>query len=333
MPVQRTPVAGTYRGRTVVSMPPPSSGGVHLLELLNVLENFPLADYGAGSSQAIHVMTEAMKHAFADRAEWMGDPAFVKMPLAELMSKSYAARVAARISLDHAVPSSKISVLPPAPPEGDQTTHFSIVDAQGNAVANTYTLNFSYGMGMVADGTGVLLNNELDDFAAKSGAPNAFGLTGGAANAPGPGKRPLSSMTPTFVLKDGKLEIVTGSPGGPRIITTVLEQIVDHRRFRAQRRRGDGKRALPSPVDAGRIADGARRLAGCRRGAAGEGTECRGARSDGVRGDDPGRRRPADGRGRYAPARHGGGGVLAALRGAHVFTRSESTLTRTPCMT
>ena len=227
VPVQRAPVTGTYRGRTIVSMPPPSSGGVHLIELLNTIENFPLADYGGGSSQAIHVMAEAMKHAFADRAEWMGDPAFVKMPLATLMSKAYAARVAAKIAPDRAVPSSEISVVPPAAPEGDQTTHFSVMDAQGNAVANTYTLNFSYGVGLVAEGTGVLLNNELDDFAAKPGAPNAFGLTGGAANAPGPRKRPLSSMTPTFVLRDGKPEIVTGSPGGPRIITTVLEQIVN----------------------------------------------------------------------------------------------------------
>lgn len=227
VPVQRAPVTGTYRGRTIVSMPPPSSGGVHLIELLNVIETFPLAEYGGGSSQAIHVMAEAMKHAFADRAEWMGDPAFVKMPLASLMSKAYAARVAAKILPDRAVPSSEISATPPAAPEGDQTTHFSVMDAHGNAVANTYTLNFSYGIGLVAEGTGVLLNNELDDFAAKPGAPNAFGLTGGAANAPGAGKRPLSSMTPTFVLRDGKLEIVTGSPGGPRIITTVLEQIVN----------------------------------------------------------------------------------------------------------
>lgn len=226
VPVQRTTVSGTYRGRTIVSMPPPSSGGVHLIELLNIIEAFPLADYGAGSSQAIHVMAEAMKHAFADRAEWMGDPGFTKMPLVELMSKAYAARVAEKISPDRAVPSAQISAVPPTAPEGDQTTHFSIVDAQGNAVANTYTLNFSYGVGLVAEGTGVLLNNELDDFAAQPGVPNGFGLTGGAANAPGPGKRPLSSMTPTFVLKDGRLEIVTGSPGGPRIITTVLEQIV-----------------------------------------------------------------------------------------------------------
>ncbi len=226
LPVQRVPVASTYRGYDVRSMPPPSSGGVHLIQLLNVLEKFPLAEWGAGSSQAIHVMTEAMKRAFADRAEWMGDPGFARMPLSGLMSKAYAAAVAKTISPDVARPSGEISKIDPAPFEGDQTTHFSVVDAQGNAVANTYTLNFSYGVGLVAEGTGVILNNELDDFAAKPGAPNAFGLTGGTANAPGPSKRPLSSMTPTIVLKDGKLAIVTGSPGGPRIITTVLEQIV-----------------------------------------------------------------------------------------------------------
>ena len=226
VPVQRKPVTGTYRGYEIRAMPPPSSGGVHVIQLLNVLEGFPLADWGAGSSQAIHVMAEAMKHAFADRAEWMGDPGFADMPLSGLMSKRYASAVAKTISLEHARPAADVAKIDPAPFEGDQTTHFSVVDAQGNAVANTYTLNFSYGSGLVADGTGVLLNNELDDFAAKPGVPNAFGLTGGAANAPGPGKRPLSSMTPTIVLRDGKLAIVTGSPGGPRIITTVLEQIV-----------------------------------------------------------------------------------------------------------
>ena len=225
--VARTPVSGAYRGHTIISMPPPSSGGVHLIELLNMVEHFPLSDYGAGSASAIHVMTEAMKLAFADRAEWLGDPAFTEIPLRGLLSKAYAAKLAATISLDRARPSSDISRVDPAPFEGDQTTHFSVVDSQGNAVANTYTLNFSYGLGLVAEGTGVLLNNELDDFAAKPGAPNAFGLVGGPANAPGPGKRPLSSMTPTFVTKDGKLEIVTGSPGGPRIITTVFETIVD----------------------------------------------------------------------------------------------------------
>jgi gamma-glutamyltranspeptidase/glutathione hydrolase len=225
-PVERPVVRGTYRGLDIVSMPPPSSGGVHLIELLNILERFPIRETGPQTAATIHVMTEAMKLAFADRAEWLGDPDFVKIPLAGLISKKYAEKLASEISTERARPAADIRKADPTPYEGDQTTHFSVVDAQGNAVANTYTLNFSYGLGLVADGTGVLLNNELDDFAAKPGAPNAFGLVGGRANAPGARKRPLSSMTPTFVLKDGKIEIVTGSPGGPRIITTVLEQIV-----------------------------------------------------------------------------------------------------------
>ncbi|HMN72073.1 MAG TPA: gamma-glutamyltransferase [Rhodoblastus sp.] len=230
-PVERPVVRGTYRGHEIVSMPPPSSGGVHLIELLNILEHFPISESGPQTAATIHVMTEAMKLAFADRAEWLADPDFVKIPLSGLLSKAYAAKLAAEISTARARPSAEIKHVDPTPYEGDQTTHFSVVDREGNAVANTYTLNFSYGLGLVADGAGVLLNNELDDFAAKPGAPNAFGLTGGAANAPGPRKRPLSSMTPTIVLKDGRPEIVTGSPGGPRIITTVLEQIsnmIDH---------------------------------------------------------------------------------------------------------
>ncbi|MFV0279870.1 MAG: gamma-glutamyltransferase [Rhodoblastus sp.] len=230
-PVERAVVRGTYRGHDIVSMPPPSSGGVHLVEMLNVLEHFPISETGPQSAATIHVMTEAMKLAFADRAEWLADPDFVKIPLSGLLSKKYAARLATEISTERARPALEIKHVDPAPYEGDQTTHFSVVDRDGNAVANTYTLNFSYGLGLVADGTGVLLNHELDDFSAKPGAPNAFGLVGGTANAPGPLKRPLSSMTPTIVLKDGKPEIVTGSPGGPRIITTVLEQVsnlIDH---------------------------------------------------------------------------------------------------------
>ncbi|MDE2363806.1 MAG: gamma-glutamyltransferase [Hyphomicrobiales bacterium] len=226
-PVERPVVRGTYRGREIVSMPPPSSGGVHLIELLNIMENFPISETGPQTAATIHVMTEAMKLAFADRAEWLADPDFVNVPVAGLISKKYAKALAAEISTQRARPAAEIKHVDPAPFEGDQTTHFSVVDGEGNAVANTYTLNFSYGLGLVADGTGVLLNNELDDFSAKPGSPNAFGLVGGAANAPGARKRPLSSMTPTFVLKDGKIEIVTGSPGGPRIITTVLEQISD----------------------------------------------------------------------------------------------------------
>ncbi|MEA2859939.1 MAG: gamma-glutamyltranspeptidase / glutathione hydrolase [Methylobacteriaceae bacterium] len=225
-PVERQALSGTYRGHEILAMPPPSSGGVHLIELLNVLEAYDLAALGAGSADAIQIEAEAMKIAFADRAEYLGDPAFTNVPVSSLISKKYAAELRKGISVDRARPAADVRRVHPAPAEGDQTTHFSVVDKDGNAVANTYTLNFSYGLGLVAEGTGVILNNELDDFAARPGAPNAFGLVGGAANAPGPNKRPLSSMAPTIVVKDGKVELVTGSPGGPRIITTVLGMVL-----------------------------------------------------------------------------------------------------------
>ena len=223
----RTPVRGTYRGYEVVSMPPPSSGGVHLIEILNILEGFDLAAAGAGSAEQIHLMAEAMKPAYADRATYLGDPDRVKVPVAGLTSKAYAAGLRAAIDRDHARPADAISAGKPLGAESDQTTHFSVVDAEGNAVANTYTLNFTYGVGLVAEGTGVLLNNEMDDFSAKPGATNAYGLVGGETNSVAPGARPLSSMTPTFVFKDGKLALVTGSPGGSRIITTTLAVIVN----------------------------------------------------------------------------------------------------------
>jgi gamma-glutamyltranspeptidase / glutathione hydrolase len=223
-PVARMPVRNIYRDHDVVSMPPPSSGGVQLIEMLNVLEGFPLGELDTVSG--LHLMIEAMKRAYADRAEFLGDPEVVSNP-SGLIAKRYAAAVRATIDPERARPSSEIRAGDPSPRQGDNTTHYSIVDSQGNAVANTTTLNFSYGLGLVADGTGVLLNNELDDFAAKPGAPNAFGLLGGEANAPGPGKRPLSSMTPTIVLKDGKPFLVTGSPGGSRIPTAVLQVIVN----------------------------------------------------------------------------------------------------------
>jgi gamma-glutamyltranspeptidase/glutathione hydrolase len=220
----RPAVRGTYRGYDILSMPPPSSGGVLLIQMLNVLEGFRLRELGPTAS--LHVMIEAMKRAYADRAEFLGDPEVVKAPWG-LISKRYAAALRATIDPQRARPSHEIRAGDPAPDRGGNTTHFSVVDRFGNAVANTTTLNFSYGLGLVADGTGVLLNNELDDFAAKPGAPNAFGLLGGEANAPGPGKRPLSSMTPTIVLKDGKFFLITGSPGGSRIITAVLQVVVN----------------------------------------------------------------------------------------------------------
>src|SRR6266478_2558807 len=224
--VVRAPVRGSYRGYDILSMPLPSSGGVVLVEMLNILEGFPLADMKQGSAQELHVLIEAMKRAYADRARYLGDPAFVNAPVVALTSKNYAARQRASIDPDRATPwTDALSATPPR--EGSNTTHFSVVDSRGNAVSNTYTLNFSYGVGLVAEGTGVLLNNELDDFTAAPGASNAFGLVGFEANLPGPGKRPLSSMSPTIVLKDGKPAMVTGSPGGSRIISTVLQVIVN----------------------------------------------------------------------------------------------------------
>jgi len=224
--VIRAPVRGTYRGYDIVSMPLPSSGGTVLVEILNILEGFPLAEMKQGSASSLHVMIEAMKRAYADRARYLGDPAFVDAPTNILLSKDYAAKQRAGIDPARATPLA--DTMPKKPKrEGENTTHYSVVDSKGNAVSNTYTLNFPYGVGLVAEGTGVLLNNELDDFTAAPGAANAFGLVGFEANLPGPGKRPLSSMSPTIVLKDGKPVLVTGSPGGSRIISAVAQVIVN----------------------------------------------------------------------------------------------------------
>ena len=220
------PVRGSYRGYDIVSMPLPSSGGIVLLETLNILEGFPMSEMMQGSAPSLHVMIEAMKRAYADRARYLGDPAFVNAPVNVLITKEYAARQRTSIDLDRATPAADVLSVSPVR-EGANTTHYSVVDSSGNAVSNTYTLNFPYGVGLVADGTGVLLNNELDDFTAAPGASNAFGLVGFEANLPGPGKRPLSSMSPTIVLKDGKPVLVTGSPGGSRIISAVLQIVVD----------------------------------------------------------------------------------------------------------
>ena len=231
--IERAPLRGTYRGYDIVSMPPPSSGGTLLVQMLNILEGFPLggagAGYGYGSPQALHVMIEAMKLAYADRAEFLGDSDAVDVPLMRLISKQHGNELRAEINPTHARSSRELRPNSPATAAGSggNTTHYSVTDKYGNAVANTYSLNFNYGLGLVADGTGILLNNTLDDFAAKPGAPNAFGLVGSAANAPGANKRPLSSMTPTIVLKDGKPQIVTGAPGGSRIITAVLQVILN----------------------------------------------------------------------------------------------------------
>jgi len=220
---ERTPLRGSYRGHEIISMPPPSSGGAVLIEMLNILEGFDLRKLEASSSDRYHLMAEAMRRAFADRAEYMGDTDFVKVPVAGLIEKSYATTLRSTIKTDRASTSAEVRAGRPAGYESDDTTHFTVVDAEGNAVANTYTLNDSYGSSATVKGVGFLLNNEMDDFAAKPGTPNMYGLIQGERNAVAPRKRPLSAMTPTIVLrKDGSLWFTIGSPGGPTIINTVL---------------------------------------------------------------------------------------------------------------
>jgi gamma-glutamyltranspeptidase/glutathione hydrolase len=225
---ERTPLRATYRGFEVISMPPPSSGGAVLIEMLNILEGFDLRHTGATSSERYHLMTEAMRRAFADRAEYMGDTDFVKVPIAGLIDKAYAERLRKGIHADRASTSAEVKAGRPVGAESEETTHFTVVDAEGNCVANTYTLNDSYGSKVIMRGTGVLMNNEMDDFAAKPGTPNAYGLIQGERNAVAARKRPLSAMTPTFVLReDGSLWFAVGSPGGPTIINTVLQVITN----------------------------------------------------------------------------------------------------------
>jgi gamma-glutamyltranspeptidase/glutathione hydrolase len=220
---ERDPLRGIYRGHEIISMPPPSSGGAVLIEMLNILEGYDLGKLDANSSERYHLMAEAMRRAFADRAEYMGDSDFVKVPVAGLIDKAYAAKLRSNISTERASTSAEVRAGRPAGYESEETTHFTVVDAEGNAVANTYTLNNSYGSAAVAKGTGMLLNDEMDDFAAKPGTPNMYGLIQGERNAVAPRKRPLSAMTPTIVLrKDGSFWFTVGSPGGPTIINTVL---------------------------------------------------------------------------------------------------------------
>lgn len=220
---ERAPLRGTYRGNEIISMPPPSSGGAVLLEMLNILEGYDLNKMDSGSSERYHLMAESMRRAFADRAEYMGDTDFVKVPIAGLIDKDYAAKLRSTINTDRASSSAEVRAGRPAGYESDETTHFAVVDAEGNVVANTYTLNNSYGSAAVAKGTGIILNDEMDDFAAKPGTPNMYGLIQGERNAVAGRKRPLSAMTPTIVLrKDGSFWFSVGSPGGPTIINTVL---------------------------------------------------------------------------------------------------------------
>lgn len=230
-PAVRKPVRGSYRGYEVLSMSPPSSGGTHIIQILNILEDYPLTELGHNSAATVHYMAEAMKLAYADRSKFLGDTDFVDVPLNGLLSKSYAGELRKGIDADRALPASEIQPGAPGGYESPETTHYSIVDRWGNAVSNTYTINFSYGSGITVAGAGFLLNNEMDDFSAKPGEPNAFGLIGGEANKVEPGKRMLSSMSPTIVRKGDRNFLVTGSPGGSRIITTTLQvilNVIDH---------------------------------------------------------------------------------------------------------
>lgn len=226
-PIERTPLQGMYKNYTVITAPPSSSGGIALLEMLGILEGTGYDKSGPGSAAAIHYEAEAMRRAYADRNEYVGDPDFVKVPIAGLLDRAYLARLRASIDPERATPSDQVRPGRPAGTEHDQTTHYTVVDADGNAVAVTYTLNGGYGNGITVPGLGFLLNNEMDDFASKPGTPNMFGLVQGEANAIAPGKRPLSSMTPTIVLKDGKLFMTAGAPGGSRISTAVLQVILN----------------------------------------------------------------------------------------------------------
>ncbi|HEV2707603.1 MAG TPA: gamma-glutamyltransferase [Pyrinomonadaceae bacterium] len=225
---ERVPLRTTYRGYEVISMPPPSSGGAVLIETLNILEGFDLRRLGWSSSERYHLMVEAMRRSFADRAEYMGDADFVNVPVAGLIDKAYAERQRQSIRMDRASTSEQVRAGRPAGAESEETTHFTVIDREGNVVSNTYTLNDSFGSKVIIRGTGFLMNNEMDDFAAKPGTPNLYGLIQGERNAVAPRKRPLSAMTPTFVLRrDGTLWFAVGSPGGPTIINTVLQVITN----------------------------------------------------------------------------------------------------------
>ena len=234
--VERSPLEGTYKGFRIVSMPPASSGGVHLIQMLNMLEEYPIGEMGFGSADSIHILAEVMKRAYADRSKHLGDMDFYNVPFS-LMSKKYSNSLNKSISIKSRTPSKDVFPGDPYPYESPDTTHFSVMDQYGNAVSNTYTLNFSYGSGIMIPGTGMLMNNEMDDFSSKPGVPNGYGLLGSEANSIQANKRPLSSMTPTIIFKDNKPYLVLGSPGGSRIITTVLQvalNVMEHKMNVAQ---------------------------------------------------------------------------------------------------
>lgn len=230
-PQIREPVKGNYRGYEIFSMPPPSSGGTHLIQIMNILEGYNLTGWGHNSAESIHHMAEAMKFAYADRSRYLGDPDFYSIPIKALLSNRYANNIKKKIESKKAISGREIAPGDLIPYESNETTHYTIADKAGNVVSNTYTINFSFGSGIVVSGAGFLLNNEMDDFSAKPGVPNAYGLIGGEANKIEPNKRMLSSMAPTIVLKGGKPFLATGSPGGSRIITTTLQvilNVIDH---------------------------------------------------------------------------------------------------------
>ena len=225
--VWRDPIKGTYRGKTIVTMPPPSSGGIHLIQMLNILENFELGSYEHNSYQYVSLLSETMKYAYADRSEYLGDPDFFEVPISKITAKEYAKKISASISDLGVLASSKINPGMYINPESNETTHFSIADKFGNVISNTYTINSAFGSGVTIKGTGILMNNEMDDFSGQPGVPNQFGLLGGVANEIEPAKRPLSSMTPTIVFDNDEPFLAIGSPGGSRIITAVLQIILN----------------------------------------------------------------------------------------------------------
>ena len=225
--VWRDPIKGTYRGKTIVTMPPPSSGGIHLIQMLNILENFELETYEHNSYQYVSLLSETMKYAYADRSEYLGDPDFFEVPISEILAKEYAKNISDSIKELGVLPSSEINPGMYIDLESNETTHFSIADKFGNVISNTYTINSAFGSGVTIKGTGILMNNEMDDFSGLPGVPNQFGLLGGIANQIEPAKRPLSSMTPTLVFDNGEPFLVVGSPGGSRIITAVLQIILN----------------------------------------------------------------------------------------------------------
>ena len=225
--VEREPVRGSFRGYDIAAVSAPSSGGAHVVQMLNILENFPLKEMGQGSAASFHLMAEAMKLAFADRSKYLGDPDFEEVPTKALTSKDYAKFLASQISTDVAKPSAEIAPGDLVPYESSETTHYSVVDKDGNMVGNTYTLMFTFGSGVVVDGTGILMNNNMGNFTLRPDIPDAFGLIGSEKNTIHPGRRPVSSMSPIFVFKDGKPFLLTGTPGGSTIITANMQMVLN----------------------------------------------------------------------------------------------------------